>query len=227
MRTFAVIPAGGKGLRIGKNIPKQYLKFYGKELIAYTLTVFQKSPLIDEIVIAAEPAYFKKLQAIKEKYKLSKISKIISGGEERQDSVFNALSSLPAKKNDLVLVHDAARPFLSSKTLSEAVTMAKKKGNAIVCIKAKDTLIEKNETSIGYPDRKNIYYVQTPQIAKYSHLMDAFNKAKAENFKATDESMLLQNAGYAINLVEGSILNFKITTADDAEIFKRLVKDSK
>lgn len=223
MRTFAVIPAGGKGLRIGKNIPKQYLKFYGKELIAYTLDVFQKSPLIDEIVIAAEPAYFKKLEAIKTKYKLGKISNIISGGEERQDSVFNALSSLPAKKNDIVLVHDAARPLLSPKILAEVVTTVKKKGNAIVCIKAKDTLLRKESNEASYIDRNNVYYVQTPQGAKYGCLMDAFNKAKSENFKATDESMLLQKAGYDINIVEGSLLNFKVTAADDIEIFKRLI----
>ena len=227
MRTFALIPAGGKGLRVGKNVPKQYLKFYGKELIAYTLDVFQKSALVDEIVIAAEPAYFKKLYALKEKYKLNKITKIISGGEERQDSVFIALSSLPAKKNDIVIVHDAARPMLTQNILADSINIAKKKGNAIVCIKAKDTLINKSDKDTGYLDRENVYYVQTPQTAKFSHLMNAFLKAKEENFKATDESMLLKNAGYEINIVEGSILNFKVTTSDDAEIFKRLVNKTK
>lgn len=223
MRTFAIIPAGGKGKRIGKNVPKQYLKFYGKELIVYTLEVFQKSPLIDEIVIAAEPAYFKKLQVIKEKYKLTKISDFIPGGQERQDSVFNALSSLSANKNDLVLVHDAARPGLSAATLKEAVSVAYKKGNAVVAIKARDTLIQKG-THISYLDRGSIYYVQTPQIFRYSDLMTAFKKAKDENLLVTDESMLAVNAGFEVNLVEGSLLNFKITTDDDVSIFKKLIK---
>jgi 2-C-methyl-D-erythritol 4-phosphate cytidylyltransferase len=224
MRTFAVIPAGGKGMRAGNNIPKQYLKFSGKELIVYTLDVFQKSNLIDEIVIAADPAYFKKLQALKVKYKLNKISMIVPGGAERQDSVFNALSSLPAKKNDLVLVHDAARPLITEQIIADTVNTARKKGNAIVCIKAKDTLLRKNGAELTFPERENVFYVQTPQAAKFAILMDAFNKAGSDCFKATDESMLLKYAGNEINIVEGSILNFKITTAGDAEIFRKIAK---
>jgi 2-C-methyl-D-erythritol 4-phosphate cytidylyltransferase len=223
MRTVAIVPAGGKGKRLGKNIPKQYIKFFGKELIAYTLDVFQKSPLIDEIVIAAEPEYFKKLHSIKEKYKLKKITNIISGGEERQNSVFNALSSLACKKNDLVLVHDAARPLLTAKILNEAVLTAQKKGNAVVCIKARDTLIQSND-AVSYVNRDSIYYVQTPQIFKFADLMFSFEKADENNFKATDESMLAVNAGFKINIVEGSLLNFKVTTADDIAIFKQLIK---
>lgn len=224
MRTFAIIPAGGKGKRTGKNLPKQYLKIFGKEIIAYTLEVFHKSPLIDEIIIAAEPSYFSRLLKIKEKYKLSKISKIIPGGKERQDSVFNALSAIQAKKTDIVLVHDAARPFLSAKILSEAIIAAKKKGNAVVCIKARDTLINGDGCVENYINRDTVYYVQTPQIFKYADLTAAFEKAKAENFIGTDESALAKNAGFTVNIVEGSLLNFKITTADDIDVFKRLMK---
>jgi len=227
MRTVAIIPAGGKGKRVGGNTPKQYIKIFGKELIVYTLEIFQKSRFVDEIVIAAEPVYFKKLQALKLKYKLSKITNIIPGGEERQDSVFNALSSLSVKKNDLIIVHDAARPFLDKKTLEEAIAVAGKKGNSIVCIKAKDTLVKQEGNELNYVDRRNIFCIQTPQTAKYSQMMAAFTKAKEEGFKGTDESMLLQNAGFNISFTEGSILNFKVTTADDVAVAKLLFKNKK
>ena len=143
MRVFAVIPAGGKGKRSGTETPKQYLKFHGKELIAYTLEVFQKNNLVDEIIISAEPAYFSLLEEIKKKYKLTKISKIVEGGEERQDSVYNALKAINANDDDLIAVHDAARPLLPDDILTKAINTAKEKGNALVCLKARDTLVKR------------------------------------------------------------------------------------
>ncbi|MCL5030549.1 MAG: 2-C-methyl-D-erythritol 4-phosphate cytidylyltransferase [Bacteroidetes bacterium] len=223
MKIFAVIPAGGKGVRSGFSVPKQYLKFNGKELIVYTLETFQKNKLINEIIISADKAYFSILNRIKTKYKLAKINKIVEGGNERQDSVFNALTSLSADKNDLIVVHDAARPLLSSKILTEAITVAKKKGNALVCVKAKDTIIKGNKIVDEYISREEIYYVQTPQIFKYGDLMDAMENAYENNFYGTDESMLVKNIGKKINLVEGSFLNFKITTKSDIDLFKQLI----
>lgn len=223
MKTFAIIPAGGKGIRSGLSAPKQYLKFKGKELIAFTLDTFQKNKLIDEIIISAEKSYFPLIEKIKAKYRLTKIKRIVEGGKERQDSVFNALTSLSADKNDLIVVHDAARPLLSSKILMEAITVAKKKGNALVCVKATDTLIKGNKTVESYLDREKIFYVQTPQIFKYQDLMDAMENAYENNFYGTDESMLVKNIGKKINLVEGSFLNFKITTKSDIDLFKQLI----
>ena len=223
MKIFAIIPAGGKGVRSGFSVPKQYLKFNGKELIAFTLETFQKNKLIDEIIISADKFYFLLLAKMKSKYKFAKISKIIEGGKERQDSVFNALTSLSANKNDLIVVHDAARPLLSSKILNEAISTAKKKGNALVCVKAKDTLIKGSKIVDSYIDREEIFYVQTPQIFKYRDLMDAMENAYENNFYGTDESMLVKNIGKKINLVEGSFLNFKVTTKSDIDLFKQLI----
>ena len=91
MKTHAIIPAGGKGIRSGLSAPKQYLKFNKKELIVYTLEIFQKNKLVNNIIISAEPAYFSLLQNLRKKYSLSKVKQIVEGGTERQDSVFNAL----------------------------------------------------------------------------------------------------------------------------------------
>jgi 2-C-methyl-D-erythritol 4-phosphate cytidylyltransferase len=224
MKSFAIIPAAGKGRRSGVAIPKQYLKFGGKELIVFTLEVFQKNKSVDEIIIAAHPDYFPLLGKIKQKYKLTKISKIVKGGQERQDSVYNALKSIDADKNDLVAVHDAARPLLPQKILTNAIITASKKGNALVCIKASDTLIKGTDVVDTYIDREEAFYVQTPQVFRYNDLMRAMETAYAADFYATDESMLIQNLGLKINIVEGSLSNFKVTTQDDIDFLRKCLK---
>jgi 2-C-methyl-D-erythritol 4-phosphate cytidylyltransferase len=224
MKTIAIIPAGGSGTRSKTEIPKQYLKFSGKELIAYTLEVFQKNHLIDEIIVSAKPAYFDHIKKLKKKYKLTKLSKIVEGGKERQDSVYNALKSIKVNENDLIAVHDAARPLLPENVLTNAIRTAKEKGNAIVCIKAKDTLLKGDTVVKKYIDRNEIYYAQTPQVFKYGDLMKAMTKAYKKNFIGTDESMLIRDIGLKINIVEGSMLNFKVTTKEDIEITRKLLK---
>ena len=223
MSIFAVIPAGGKGTRSGFSLPKQYLKVNGKELIAYTLEVFQNNRSVDDITIAADPFYFDLLKKIKEKYSLTKLNRFIEGGKERQDSVYNAVKSLPALPDDIVMVHDAARPLLPEKVLSKGISIAMEKGNAVVCIKAKDTLIKGNEIVQKYLDRDKVFYVQTPQIFTYSLLKKAYSKAYKDNFYATDESMLVRRLRENINVVEGSVFNFKVTSQEDFELFSKLV----
>jgi len=222
MKTVAIIPAGGKGARSGTAAPKQYIKFLEKELIVYTLEVFQRNKYVDEIIIATESDYFGLLEKLKSEYNLTKINKIVEGGEERQDSVYNALKSLDANDDDLVAVHDAARPLLPQNVLTNAVETAKQKGNALVCIKAKDTLIKGNQVVESYLDRDEAYYVQTPQIFPYPILMKAMKKAYENNIIGTDESVLVRRIGEKVNIVDGSVFNFKITTAEDIEMFKRV-----
>lgn len=223
MKTIAIIPSGGTGSRTGLNVPKQYLKINDKEIIAYTLEVFQNSPLIDEIIVAAKPEFFDVLSNIKDKHKFTKLVKIVEGGKERQNSVFNALTAIPPSNNCFVAVHDAARPLLPLSILNTAVNSAQNFGNAVVAIKAKDTLIKQNNNSVDYLNRDNIYYVQTPQIFSYNILFEAFKAAESEHFIGTDESMLVSKIGYNINFVEGSLLNFKITNQNDIDLFKQFI----
>ncbi|MCX7612048.1 MAG: 2-C-methyl-D-erythritol 4-phosphate cytidylyltransferase [Ignavibacterium sp.] len=224
MKVIAIIPAGGKGIRSGFSTPKQYLKHNNKEIITYCLETFQKNRLIDEIIISAEPDYFNLLIRLVKKSKLKKVKTIVEGGSTRQQSVYNALLSLDAKNNDLIVVHDAARPLLPQNTLSNAIALAKKKGNAVVCIKAKDTLVKGNDIIFEYLNRDEIYYVQTPQIFKYEVLLKAFQKAEQENFIGTDESSLVKKIDEEIYISEGSVFNFKITTKEDLELFKKILK---
>ncbi|HZW40341.1 MAG TPA: 2-C-methyl-D-erythritol 4-phosphate cytidylyltransferase [Ignavibacteriaceae bacterium] len=223
MRFHVVIPAGGKGVRSGFNIPKQYVKISGKELIAYTIDVFQKNKKVNDITIAAAKGYFEILNKIVKKYNFNKVTNIIEGGSERQDSVFNALTSLIISNDDFVIVHDAARPLISQKILNQSIEDAIKFGNSVVCIKAKDTLLKGNEKVEKYVDRKDMFYVQTPQIFRYSDLMKAMNKAKKQNFYGTDESMLIKKYIGVVHITEGSSSNFKITSKEDIELFKKIV----
>ena len=222
MKTFVIIPAGGKGKRGSTETPKQYLRFRGKELIAYTLEVFQRNNLVDEIIISAEQPYHTLLNKIAKDYNLTKISQLVEGGKERQDSVNNALKVIKANDDDLIAVHDAARPLLPDNILTKAINTAKEKGNALVCLKARDTLLKGDHIVKEYVDRSEIYYVQTPQIFRYKDLKKAMKKAYEKNFIGTDESMLIKELGIAINIVEGSMLNFKVTTMTDIEMFEKL-----
>ena len=133
------------------------------------------------------------------------------------------MKSIKGKKDDLIVIHDAARPLLPGNILTNAINTAKTKGNALVCVKAGDTLVKGTNSVKEYIDRKNVYYVQTPQIFKYPDLKKAMEKAFAEKFYGTDESMLIKRMGKSINIVEGSLQNFKITTKSDFDVLKRLL----
>jgi len=223
MNIIAIIPAAGKGLRSGLATPKQFVKINGKEIIVYTLQTFQKNKNINKIIIASEPEYFSLLIRIVKKYKLSKVKLIVEGGATRQQSVYNALLSSKADNDDLLVVHDAARAMLPDHVLTNAIQVATKKGNSLVCIKAKDTLVKGKSSVITYLNRDEVYYVQTPQIFKYKDLSKALRKAEKEKYLGTDESMLVKKIGKKINIAEGSVFNFKITTREDVELFRKLV----
>lgn len=224
MRTITIIPAGGKGIRSGDATPKQFLKFKNKELIVYTLEIFQQNDPIDEVIVAVEKGYFELLEKLKVKFNLTKVSGIVEGGNTRQDSVYNALSSIEnTADDDLIVVHDAVRPLLPQRVLTNSIKTAREKNNALVCIKAKDTLIKGNQVVESYLDRGEVYYVQTPQIFTYSVIMQAMKQAYDKNFIGTDESMLVRQIGEKVNIVEGSVYNFKITTKEDLEMFDKLV----
>jgi 2-C-methyl-D-erythritol 4-phosphate cytidylyltransferase len=226
MKIVAIIPSGGIGSRITSPIPKQYVKVLGKELIAYTLQIFQNCNLVDEIIIPAQQSYFDLLNNIKRKYRLDKIINIIEGGKERQDSVYNGLKYLSLNDDDLVVVHDAARPLLSLQLLENSIIEAKKYDSIVVAKKVSDTLIKGRAIVDKYLDRTNIYYAQTPQIFRYKILLEAFNLAIKNNFCGTDESMLVKNANFDIRIVDGETLNFKVTTRSDLELLEHILGNS-
>ncbi len=224
MRKIVIVPAGGKGSRSGFIKPKQFIKVKGKELIVYSLETFQRNRLVNEIIIAADKSFFPLLEKLKLKYRLTKINQIVEGGKERQDSVYHALSSVSAVPDDLIIIHDSARPLLPAGVLTTAIKTAEQKGNSVVCVRGSNTLIRGRNYVNEYISRENVLYVQTPQIFRYRDIMKAMKKAYEENFYGTDESMPIKRIGGKVNITEGSNFNFKVTTKEDFKLFESLVR---
>ncbi|MBK8550814.1 MAG: 2-C-methyl-D-erythritol 4-phosphate cytidylyltransferase [Ignavibacteria bacterium] len=220
MKVKVIIPASGSGERFGGKTPKQFLKIDGKEIIAHTLEKFNSISLIDEIIISTQLEYFVKLSTIIKKYNLKKVKKITEGGKLRQDSVYNALINLECDRDDLILVHDAVRPFISNKKIIELVKAAGKEKCVILGLPVNETIkrVDKNNIVTETLDRNNVWAIQTPQAFQYSILLNAFEKAMSENFIGTDEAAIVENAGIDVKVMEGEKRNIKITVKGDVRL---------
>lgn len=221
MKNIVIIPSGGSGLRTGLDLPKQYYQIFGKEIIAYTIETFQKSQNVDEIIVACKPEYFDLIKSINNKFNFNKVTKVVESGHERQHSVFNALKSINAADDDSIIVHDAARPFIPLSILDAAIDEAKTK-NIVLATRVKDTIY--NCSKADYEKREDFFLIQTPQIIKYNILMKCMVEAQVHNFTATDESSLLKKYNYNFSFFEGHPINFKVTTFEDIELMKLLLK---
>lgn len=213
----AIIVAGGKGKRMGGPINKQYIKIGGKEILARTTQVFQSIDEINEIIIVCaedEIEYCK--ENIIEKYELSKVVKIVSGGAERQDSVWNGLNSCD-RDTDIVVIHDGARPFVTGEIIKESIKCAVECGACTSAIPVKDTIkrVGEDKYSIDTPSRKGLYAVQTPQTFKYDLILEAHKQSRYMNILATDDTTLVENMGVRVKVIDGSNFNIKITTNED------------
>lgn len=207
----AIIPAGGTSSRFGsKN--KLMEKINGKEVIKYTVDAFVSSN-IDEIIICANISIIEELNKIFEGY--SNV-KIIQGGQSRQESVFNGLK---ASCCDYVLIHDGARPMISSDIINSAIDMVKEKNALTVATKTIDTIKEVIDGKIVKTiDRSKLYNTQTPQAFKYELIKSAHEKLIGQNF--TDDAGMLEQLGYEVYVMNGSYKNIKITTQNDIDIAK-------
>ncbi|HJP18902.1 MAG TPA: 2-C-methyl-D-erythritol 4-phosphate cytidylyltransferase [Nitrospinota bacterium] len=219
-KTSAIITAAGHGRRMGKGRKKQFLMLGENPVIVYTLQTFEKSDSINEIILVVPDDgidYCK--QEIVNSYKFTKVKKIVTGGEKRQESVFNGLKSV-SREMDLVAVHDGVRPFLSKSILENSIKKAKEKGSVVVAIPVKDTLMKISDQGmvVGGQNRDSIWRIQTPQIFKKEILISAFEKALKDNFCGTDESTLVARLGIPVYVVNGSELNIKITTPEDIDL---------
>lgn len=224
----AIVLSAGNGSRMKSDIPKQYLPLIEKPVIYYSLMAFQNSP-VDEIVLVAganDIEYCRK--EIVERYGLSKVTKIVAGGKERYDSVYEGLCATDA---EYVLIHDGARPVLTSDMIDRMIQGVENTGACIAAMPVKDTikLSDEHKQVASTPDRKHLWMVQTPQCFARTLLEESYEilkcKQKAgENVPdITDDAMIVEYAtGKKITLVEGAYTNLKITTPEDlavAEIF--------
>lgn len=221
----AIILAGGKGKRMGSAISKQFIDIKGKPIIYYTLKKFSENKKIDNIIVVLpedEVKYFK--ENILKKYEL-RINKIVIGGKERQDSVYNALKSLKNSSTDIVLIHDGARPFISERIINEGIKFAEIYGAAAPGVMPKDTIKVKNEKnfSIDTPNRANLVSIQTPQVFKFDEILECHEKIRYNGEKVTDDTMVVEKCGYSVYLYDGEYTNIKVTTPEDLILAERLI----
>lgn len=217
MKSVAIIPAGGMGRRMGKEIPKQYLLLAGIPILVHTLQAFQYSPAIDEIFLAVPEGDIPEVQqAIVVKYGLSKVAHILSGGKTRQDSVRNALQHV-SDEHDVVVVHDGVRPFVSGDLIDRAVAAAREFGAVAVGVPVKDTI--KRVTTEGWVkktvEREGLWHTQTPQAFHRAIIIAAYKKAAAEGFYGTDDASLVERMVIPVRMIGGESDNIKVTTSGD------------
>jgi 2-C-methyl-D-erythritol 4-phosphate cytidylyltransferase len=216
-RTAALVPAAGRGLRMGGPIPKQFLSLGGHPLIIHSLRLLQSSAAIDDIILAVPQSDMDYcLTHIVNGHRFTKVKKVVPGGAERQDSVRHALEAV-AEEVDVVLVHDAVRPFLTERMVEEVVAAARAKGAAIVALPMKDTVKQVGADHLieRTLDRRGLWLAQTPQAFRRDWLLAAHRKAHAEGLHATDDAYLMEWSGYPVAVVEGSGDNIKVTRPED------------
>jgi 2-C-methyl-D-erythritol 4-phosphate cytidylyltransferase len=220
IRTVALVPAAGRGLRMGGSVPKQFLALGGEPLILHSLRLLQASSVIDEIILAvpqSEMGYC--LKEIVAHHHFTKVTKVVPGGHERQDSVRHALEAVHDDV-DMVLVHDAVRPFLTERMVEEVVRSAREKGAAIIALPMKDTIKQVGADHVveRTVDRQSLWLAQTPQAFRRDWLLAAHRKAHAGGIRATDDAYLIEWAGHPVSVVEGSGENIKVTRPEDMVI---------
>ena len=225
MKFYTIIPASGSGKRFKSRTPKQFFKIEGREIISYVLRKFNSLREIDYIVISTQINYFKRIEKIVLDNEFEKVKSIIEGGNERMDSVYNALRLLKCEKDDFIIVHDAVRPFITTKKIKELKRAAKVYNSVVPALKLNDTIKKADKKNIFEKniEREGLFRIQTPQIFRYDILMESFKKAYKEKFFGTDESSIVQFAGYPVRIIEGERTNIKVTTKEDLQ-FNRLFK---
>lgn len=222
MKVTAVILAGGRGKRMKSNVSKQFIELNGKPILYYTLKRFIQNDMIDDVILVLpkdEIDYCKK--NVMEKYNM-KVDIIVSGGSERQDSVYNGLCAI--KDSEIVVIHDGARPFVSDRIIKEGIENAIKYGAAAPGVMPKDTIKVKDNNSFSKETltRSELVAIQTPQIFNYKMIMECHQKIKDKNIPVTDDTMVCEMYGNKVYLYEGDYKNLKITTPEDLIFAKNM-----
>ena len=224
----AIIVAAGKGLRMNKDVPKQYLSLGDRPILGHTLLVFDTCDRIDEVfvVIPAEDFDFCGKNVIAP-LGLQKRIRLVSGGDRRQDSVYNGLKALD-QKTDLVVIHDGVRPFVKSDELEACIDGAVKFGACILGIPASDTLKRVDGTGlIGETlARDNIWLAQTPQVFQYDLILKAHEAARRDGVSGTDDAFLVERLGIEVRIITGNKNNIKITTREDLAVARAILTAS-
>jgi len=229
MKVFVVIPAAGLGTRMSapatglKSKTKQFFELQGTPILIHTLRKFDDCARVSEIVVALRSNETASFESMIAREQFQKPIRVVEGGEHRQNSVANALRSLQAAEDDIVLVHDAVRPFVDQDTILGVIEGVQKYGAAIAGIPAIDTVKQVDRTADGAVvvatvPREKMVLAQTPQGFRFEVIRRAFDEALSDGFVGTDEASLIERSGGTVHVVMGSPRNIKITTPADLDL---------
>ena len=224
----AIILAGGHGSRTEQDIPKQFMNIYEKPLIIYTLENFEKHPEIDDIEVVCLDGWHEVLRAYARQYKISKLRWIISGGSDGQESTQKGIAALQdvCGAEDVVLIHDAIRPFIPQDIITDAIVKCRQNGSGLSAVRCQETIVRTKDGLEGSEniDRKEIMRVQTPQAYHYGKALWAYEEAARRGIKnEVYINTLMLHLGEKVHFSKGTEKNIKITTIDDLELFKALL----
>lgn len=225
---IAIIVAGGKSKRMRKRINKLFLLLNKDPIIYNTLKIFQENKNIKEIVVVVNPDDKNKLKSIVKSNKFDKVKKIVDGGLERQDSVYNGIKAIDkAENDDIIIIHNAANPFVNEETINNSIKAAKKFGAAVVGFPAKDTIKVVEDSLVKKTiNRKYLWQIQTPQAMKYFLAKKAFEIAYRDKFYGTDDASLVERIGGIVKVVYCPRENIKITDQHDLAYSNKLTNAS-
>lgn len=222
-----IIAAAGMSNRMGSKINKQFIAIDNKPILAHTVEKFEKCKYIDEIIIISkeEEVEYCKREIVK-KYGFKKVSNIVRGGKERQDSIYNGIMALNHKTN-IVLTHDGARPFVRMESIKEGIQGVIDHGACVVGVPVKDTIkVVSDEENVHHtPKRSLLWAAQTPQCFWFDLLKKGYENAIKEGIQGTDDSSLVEKTGQKIKMIMGSYDNIKITTPEDLIIAESIARD--
>ncbi len=226
---YALILAGGKGMRMGDERPKQFLPLQGKPILIRTLESFARLGEITGLILALPADYIAEAAALLERFSPGRDVSLIAGGATRQESAYRALTCREFAEEDILLIHDAARPLVTERMILDCIRAAAEAGAAGVYVRAIDTIAEGGKGFVlSIPERGSLYYTQTPQGFRCSVIRDAHERALARGEKnATDDVSLVLEAGYSVKMTEGDYRNIKITTPLDLELAELLIRKVK
>ncbi len=216
-----IIPAAGSGRRMGGGTAKQFLPLRGEPVLVRTVGLFSRCPLVDEIIIAARD-----VDGTRELVgRMPKVTRIVQGGAERQDSVWAALQAVHSRPR-IVAVHDAARPLLSPDVLEGVLQAAAVHPAQVVAVPVQDTIKQVGPDGVvaATPDRSTLWAVQTPQVFWADVLVRAFRQAAADGFVGTDDASLVERIGVPVRVHRGDPTNIKLTTPADFRVAEALLE---
>lgn len=222
---IAIVPAAGIGARMQADRAKQMLELGGVPLLVHTLRRFEQCDAVDQIILVSQPNLTTEVLALISRHNLKKIARVVGGGAQRQDSVYRAIQVIKEEEAGVVAVHDAVRPFVRPEEIRAVIERAQNTGAALMATVAIDTIKQVKSGRVQRTlDRRRIFHAQTPQAFRYPIIKEAYERAYADGFTATDDSQLVERIGHRVSVVEGSPINIKITRPFDlrlAEVIKK------